>query len=363
MDLTPPSMIASPQSPYRRLTKSPSCSSHEHCHPEASAASYPSPGLLDFHYKPPPSPYGAVNQSTLSRASRSDASLTSQIPISHSGWTTSETMVPTTQTATTTSAISNLLSAEYDPFANYDLCLPEPYHSHDGFVAPSLPPPPPPHAASSILPRTSSPANTSSRMQNSVAGRNSLSFADGQATVRVKVESSNTYSPALTAAHYPTAPTLPTLFGHDTSSLSTNSQQYGPGDSVFNWPRHEYGANQLYPTPSSETSSRTQAPRRPAEVARRRPTRKHTTREEANFQCEVKGCGKFFSRSYNFKSHMETHDDKREYPFPCPMRDCDKKFVRKTDLQRHHQSVHMKERNHKCDYCGRHFARKDTLRR
>ncbi|KAG7150040.1 Zinc finger protein PLAG1 like [Verticillium longisporum] len=60
---------------------------------------------------------------------------------------------------------------------------------------------------------------------------------------------------------------------------------------------------------------------------------------------------------------METHDDKREYPFPCQIGDCNKRFVRKTDLQRHHQSVHTKERNHKCDYCSRLFARKDTLRR
>jgi uncharacterized Zn-finger protein len=97
--------------------------------------------------------------------------------------------------------------------------------------------------------------------------------------------------------------------------------------------------------------------------SKRRPTRRHTTKEEANFQCMVKGCGKFFSRSYNFKSHMETHDEKREYPFPCQVTHCTKKFVRKTDLQRHHQSVHAKERNHKCDYCSRHFARKDTLRR
>jgi len=60
---------------------------------------------------------------------------------------------------------------------------------------------------------------------------------------------------------------------------------------------------------------------------------------------------------------METHDAAREYPFPCPLENCTKKFVRKTDLQRHHQSVHMKQRNHRCDYCSRFFARKDTLRR
>lgn len=95
----------------------------------------------------------------------------------------------------------------------------------------------------------------------------------------------------------------------------------------------------------------------------RRTMRRLTTREEANFQCDFEGCGKLFSRSYNFKSHMETHDEKREYPFPCLETGCSKQFVRKTDLQRHHQSVHIKERNYKCDYCGRLFARKDTLRR
>lgn len=95
----------------------------------------------------------------------------------------------------------------------------------------------------------------------------------------------------------------------------------------------------------------------------KRKSRKLTTNEEANFQCNVEGCGKLFSRSYNFKAHMETHDEKREYHFTCEVDTCTKKFVRKTDLQRHHQSVHPKGRNHKCDYCGRIFARLDTLRR
>lgn len=98
-------------------------------------------------------------------------------------------------------------------------------------------------------------------------------------------------------------------------------------------------------------------------VARTRMPRKMTTREDANYQCKVKGCGKLFSRSYNFKAHMETHDTSRSYPFPCPLPECNKKFVRKTDLQRHHQSVHMKERNFQCNFCSRFFARKDTLRR
>ena len=94
-----------------------------------------------------------------------------------------------------------------------------------------------------------------------------------------------------------------------------------------------------------------------------RQTRKLTTKEEANFQCKVKGCGKLFGRSYNYKAHMETHDAGRVYPYPCPVDGCTRRFVRKTDLQRHNQSVHMKQRDFKCDYCSRYFARKDTLRR
>ncbi|KAK4185194.1 hypothetical protein QBC35DRAFT_390015 [Podospora australis] len=95
----------------------------------------------------------------------------------------------------------------------------------------------------------------------------------------------------------------------------------------------------------------------------RRASRRLTTKEEASFVCEVEGCFKMFSRSHHFEAHMKTHDEKRDYPFPCTIADCNKKFVCRTDLQRHHQAAHMKERLHRCDYCARLFARKDTLRR
>lgn len=98
-------------------------------------------------------------------------------------------------------------------------------------------------------------------------------------------------------------------------------------------------------------------------AVRTKAPRKMTTQEDANFQCSVKGCGKLFSRSYNYKAHLETHSNNREYPFPCQVSGCSKRFVRKTDLQRHHASVHEKSRTHQCDFCSRFFARKDTLRR
>ena len=33
------------------------------------------------------------------------------------------------------------------------------------------------------------------------------------------------------------------------------------------------------------------------------------------------------------------------------------------DLQRHHQSTHINQRNHQCNYCSKLFAREDALRR
>lgn len=134
------------------------------------------------------------------------------------------------------------------------------------------------------------------------------------------------------------------------------------------WPRAQYSPLDEETYASLEGSHETNVvslpppPRAPSRLARK-PPRRLTTKEDANYQCRVEGCGKLFSRSYNYKAHLETHDDQREYPFPCAVSGCGRRFVRKTDLSRHHQSVHAKERNHECDYCGRLFARKDTLRR
>ena len=100
-------------------------------------------------------------------------------------------------------------------------------------------------------------------------------------------------------------------------------------------------------------------------VNRIKKKRQRTTPEEATHECRV--CGKLFKRSYNWKSHMETHNPERKYPHPCTAmvgnQPCTKKFQRKTDLDRHNDSVHLKARNHRCGLCGNRFARRDTLRR
>ena len=76
-------------------------------------------------------------------------------------------------------------------------------------------------------------------------------------------------------------------------------------------------------------------------VTRMKKKRQRTTPEEATHECRV--CGKLFKRSYNWKSHMETHNPERKYPHPCTAMigttPCSKKFQRKTDLDRHYDSV------------------------
>ncbi|KAH7311769.1 hypothetical protein B0I35DRAFT_411917 [Stachybotrys elegans] len=339
MDMTPPSLMASPQSSPRRLHGSSPCPSNDSCLAENAAASYPSPAQPEFHYKPS-SPYRHHDHRAMS--------MTSQDSLAHSTWTTSDSMSSVSSAASSSSSLPNILSTEYDPFANYDSCLPGPYNTYESY------PPGPPSSASSILSRTSSSTGVSARLP-------SMGYGHDHSANRIKVEAANGYSPSLMPAQYSAAPALPVSYGADASAFHAGAHHYATPEPTYGWPKSDYETTQLYSSP--DMTSLSHAARRPNTIARRRPTRKHTTKEEANFQCEVKGCGKFFSRSYNYKSHMETHDEKREYPFPCPMDNCDKKFVRKTDLQRHHQSVHTKERNHKCDYCARPFARKDTLRR
>ena len=80
-------------------------------------------------------------------------------------------------------------------------------------------------------------------------------------------------------------------------------------------------------------------------VNRIKKKRQRTTPEEATHECRV--CGKLFKRSYNWKSHMETHNPDRKYPHPCKETvgnsPCTKKFQRKTDLDRHVDSVSICE--------------------
>ncbi|TQW03255.1 zinc finger, c2H2 type domain-containing protein [Cordyceps javanica] len=156
---------------------------------------------------------------------------------------------------------------------------------------------------------------------------------------------------------------------HDTQPIGTSNQLqswgHSLGDTAIPHTRSNVGstawATNSLPEQLSSVAEYSASTYGIAPACNQTKAESSTAHQEGSFKCDVEGCGKLFTRSYNYKAHLETHDQRRQYPFHCHVHGCDKKFARKTDLQRHHQSVHMKERNHGCTFCGRFFARKDTL--
>ncbi|KAK7428760.1 hypothetical protein QQZ08_004685 [Neonectria magnoliae] len=275
--------------------------------------------------------------------------------MSHNTWVTPDDMVAAPTSAPSSSTVPNILPADYESFATYEPCIPASFGTHGPYL-----PPPPSHSSFSHppLPSTDNPARTPS-----ISTRPPYGYLHDPSAQRFRLEGSAAYGQGFERQHYQSSVATSAPYSSEGSPFGPTLQPDLGDTSVPVWPKQDSDTSQTYFSPQTQGSDLGQDRQMLKTTRPRRPPRKHTTKEEANFQCEVKGCGKFFSRSYNYKSHLETHDEKREYPFPCPVEGCTKKFVRKTDLQRHHQSVHMKERNHKCDYCGRLFARKDTLRR
>ena len=335
MDLTPP------------LTRSPASPPNSYCPSESSSLGYPSPDLQPYKLS---SIYGAGLPCSMTPPMDPEAPLPPMGAMGPAGW--SQTTV--LQSASSSAAVPSIMSSEYDPFGTYEHGLAGAYAAHDVYASHEASlagtPPPSSHPRSPIPPPTS---------------RTPLSYVSGASvanpmTPRIKLETpTSDYNPVLDVGHYPSPRSVQAPYSVDPGAYPTTTAGY-LADAAPAWAQPlEQGP--YFTGPGGPAGG--QATDRAFRVMRHRRARRLTTKEEANFQCEIKGCGKLFSRSYNFKAHMETHDDKREYPFPCQSGDCNKKFVRKTDLQRHHQSVHMKERNHRCDFCGRMFARKDTLRR
>lgn len=366
MELTPQS-TRSPSPPFRYASNN------------QSLYEYPSPAQSDSRYRSTDSLQGlGLYSCPISESSLEHNGPVSSIAAANdNNWSTTGNIqhreVPRLSQTT-----PNILSAEYDPFAApfHPAVSAAPY-SNDIYASQT--------AQVAILPASPVPSgNASQRSSFSSAPASEIFTRAGSNqsyTPRIKMEEHPDYS----SGHEAILMGSPQL-NHNIIVTSTSSYPGSLEATFYNdqasmgWPKVVYSTPQLeLPSISSlplppydrspeiqdRTSSRLLGHQRrgPSIIARTRQPRKLTTKEDANFQCNVKGCGKLFGRSYNFKAHMETHDTSREYPFPCPMTDCNKKFVRKTDLQRHHQSVHMKQRNHRCDFCSRYFARKDTLRR
>lgn len=340
------------------LTRSPASTPKTYCPSETSSSGYPSPSLVEQHYRISsvyPDPSCSMPPET---------SLPPLDAMIQPEWDPATVLHP----ASTASSMATGLDAGYDSFTAYE-----------GHLSGSYP-----HGIYTSNPHTSPPAFQASPSPD--PSRASLTYPHAptpsrMATPSIKSEPPSEYGHSIGGPHYSSPrlanasyaselssayPPLPSL----SQSAAQSSSGYASDSTSTPWAKAEQypmESDGLYTSPSSQSSAvvfgqEVRRSSRPGGRSRRAP-RKLTTKEDANFQCDVRGCGKLFSRSYNFKAHLETHDERREYHFPCQVDGCAKKFVRKTDLQRHHQSVHMKERNHKCDYCGRMFARKDTLRR
>ncbi len=341
MEFSPPPLTSSPHS------------SPETFRSESPVQEYGHPDLIGGHQK-----ITSLYEQSFAPASSMMDAHNSLPPLdaatSSSGWHTSTALQPLPALN-----LPNILSTDYDSFAHYEPNLGGPYN-HEMYTS---------QQSQGLLVSNHSPSivGTPCRSPDLVGRHGSSYHRMASPMPRIKAEGMIDYARAVAVSQYPSprsshaVPIGPNSYACDnvTSGYVTELPSTG-------WPRSGYLPLEPEQPTSAHGSSRSGfIPERPQIRVQRaqKKARKLTTKEDANFVCEVEGCGKLFSRSYNYKAHMETHDEKREYPFPCTVLDCNKKFVRKTDLQRHNQSVHMKERNHRCDYCGRMFARKDTLRR
>ncbi|EIN09927.1 hypothetical protein PUNSTDRAFT_133700 [Punctularia strigosozonata HHB-11173 SS5] len=69
---------------------------------------------------------------------------------------------------------------------------------------------------------------------------------------------------------------------------------------------------------------------------------------DAAFICPVVGCGSTFTRHFNLKGHMRSHNE--EKPFKCKWPGCQKSFARQHDCKRH-ENLHLNIRPFTCEGC------------
>lgn len=250
----------------------------------------------------------------------------------------------------------DISSAAFDPFSGY-------YSSGQSQMMPASSPEAPGLVYCQTPPSTEMPSHRNS-ISSTYSPSESYDEQHYYTTPKVKMENGEQWYQAPGNEHV-----------LQRSLITQGLSPYSTGVSPINGPTDDPYISKPGPGPYSNEFSHitNDAPRSRTEsggpslpsVNRIKKKRQRTTPEEATHECRV--CGKLFKRSYNWKSHMETHNPERKYPHPCTAmvgsQPCTKKFQRKTDLDRHYDSVHLKARNHRCALCGNRFARRDTLRR
>lgn len=177
--------------------------------------------------------------------------------------------------------------------------------------------------------------------------------------------------------------TLPPIRGHNRrassgsrggdgswSGLSSNRQSPYPSpsasprvryDDLPNVPLTGRSTSLLRPESAQQPLNASISVTKPTVTSERTAGASHRRRkQEANFMCPVPGCGSTFTRSFNLKGHMRSHNEER--PFQCKWPGCGKGFARQHDCKRHEQ-LHFNYRPFTCEGCRKTFARMDALNR
>ena len=322
MHLTPQSM-RSPVSPYDQQSKQsfsaqPACYPKSPRHDSVSTEHQPNRGLGLFGCSLPPS------QPIVTELPPS--------PQTSEAWSHSSMMEQ--DYAQSSSQPPDIFSAAFDPFSGFSTASNTGMANVHSPEAPGLdycqsPP------SSNVQSHRGSVSSSYSEAESFSQHGSNLHY-----TPRVKVEDTTEWYPAagneqvlqraVTTQGLPTYPTISPINGHTEDLYRSQSGE---------WPKAD-GAAYMNPSSDGRLAQFDVQPILPS-VTRIKKKRQRTTPEEATHECRV--CGKLFKRSYNWKSHMETHNPERKYPHPCTQMigntPCTKKFQRKTDLDRHVDSV------------------------
>ena len=328
MNLTPQSM-RSPCSPFDQQSKNSFSSQRPYYpatpQPESSSMEQTENQGLGLFNCPMPQ-----NQSTIHNMPPS--------PQPSDGWSHSSMME---QDYPQSTQPPDIFSAAFDPFSGYSAA------SNTGMMAGSSP-----EAPGLVFcqtpPNTDPPSHRSSiSSPYSPSEGFSPNHSEFAYTPKVKVEESGGWYHAAGSDQVLQRALTTPLITQDLSPYPGVSPISAPIENLYKaqadqWPKPNAPSQSmmLHNTQDVRSTRFDSAPILPS-VTRIKKKRQRTTPEEATHKCRV--CGKLFKRSYNWKSHMETHNPERKYPHPCTAMvgntPCTKKFQRKTDLDRHYDSV------------------------
>lgn len=316
MNLTPQSM-RSPMSPFNEESKSSFASRYPTTpQPEPTNMEQPSRGLGIFDCSMPQSQSVVHNMPPSPQQSDS---------WSHSGML--EHDYPQATQA------PDIFSAAFDPFSGYN-------HNANNAIMSTSSPEAPGLVFCQTPPSTNMPSHRSSISSSYSPPQQNAEYY----TPKVKQEDRNEWYPSpgneqILQRSLNTQEFTP--YSNDVSPIHGSTEDLYKSNGS-DWSKQSSGYPMEFDTMLGE-ESRTRYDGGPVlpSVNRIKKKRQRTTPEEATHECQV--CGKLFKRSYNWKSHMETHNPERKYPHPCTAmvgnQPCTKKFQRKTDLDRHYDSV------------------------